>query len=47
MITLDAEMKNIDNNPLSWMLGLALNSVLVFYVQIIVKGGAGLTQRRR
>lgn len=39
MITLDAEMKNIDNNPLSWMLGLALNSVLVFYVQIIVKGG--------
>jgi ABC-type glycerol-3-phosphate transport system permease component len=32
-------MKDIDNNPLSWMLGLALNTLLVFYVHIMVEGG--------
>ncbi len=32
-------MKDIDNNPLSWILGLALNTVLVFYVHIMVEGG--------
>lgn len=29
----------LDNNPLSWMIGLALNAVLVFYVNIMVEGG--------
>lgn len=32
-------MKDIDNNPPSWMLGFALNTVLVFYVNIMVEGG--------
>ncbi|MDD4978761.1 MAG: hypothetical protein PHI29_09025 [Gallionella sp.] len=32
-------MKDIDNNPLSWIVGLTLNTVLVFYVNIMVEGG--------
>ena len=31
--------KEIDKNPLSWMIGLGLNTVLVFYVNIMVEGG--------
>ncbi|MEQ1915327.1 MAG: hypothetical protein ABL856_01220 [Gallionella sp.] len=32
-------MNDIDNNPLSWIVGLTLNTVLVFYVNIMVEGG--------
>ena len=32
-------MKDIDNNPPSWLIGLVLNTVLVFYVNIMVEGG--------
>lgn len=39
IIIMDDAMKDIDNNPLSWIVGLTLNTVLVFYVNIIVEGG--------
>jgi len=32
-------MMNFNRNPWSWRLGLALNTILVFYVHIIVEGG--------
>lgn len=30
---------NIDKNPVSWLSGLTLNAILVFYVNIWVEGG--------
>lgn len=33
------QMNKFTSNPWSWRLGLALNTLLVFYVHIIVEGG--------
>lgn len=32
-------MKDVESNPLTWSLGLGLNAILVFYVNIMVEGG--------